>query len=37
MDNILQLIGRNKALFSEDVSGNEIELKRIVSESRFWC
>ncbi|WP_457947367.1 UDP-N-acetylglucosamine 4,6-dehydratase [Enterobacter mori] len=35
MDNILQLIGRNKALFSEDVSGNEIELKRIVSESRF--
>lgn len=35
MDNILQLIGRNKALFSEDVSGNEKELKRIVSESRF--
>ncbi|HBM8319508.1 TPA: UDP-N-acetylglucosamine 4,6-dehydratase [Enterobacter cloacae] len=35
MDNILQLIGRNKALFSEDVSGNEIELKRIVSGSRF--
>ncbi|AUJ80962.1 UDP-N-acetylglucosamine 4,6-dehydratase [Enterobacter cancerogenus] len=35
MDNILQLIGRNKALFSDDVSGNEIELKRIVSESRF--
>jgi len=35
MDNILQLIGRNKALFSEDVSGNEIELKRIVSTSRF--
>jgi FlaA1/EpsC-like NDP-sugar epimerase len=35
MDNILQLIGRNKALFSDDVSGNEKELKRIVSESRF--
>ncbi|HDR2707097.1 UDP-N-acetylglucosamine 4,6-dehydratase [Enterobacter mori] len=35
MDNILQLIGRHKALFSEDVSENEIELKRIVSESRF--
>lgn len=35
MDNILQLIGRNKALFSNDVSGNEKELKKIVSESRF--
>ena len=35
MDNILQLIGRNKALFRDDVSGNEKELKRIVSSSRF--
>ena len=35
MDNILQLIGRNRALFSDDVSGNEKELKKIVSESRF--
>ncbi|WP_312627705.1 UDP-N-acetylglucosamine 4,6-dehydratase [Scandinavium sp.] len=35
MDNILQLIGRTKALFSEDVSGNKKELKRIVSSSRF--
>jgi FlaA1/EpsC-like NDP-sugar epimerase len=29
------LPARNKALFSDDVSGNEKELKRIVSESRF--
>ncbi|WP_297121748.1 UDP-N-acetylglucosamine 4,6-dehydratase [uncultured Enterobacter sp.] len=35
MVNILQLIGRNKALFGDDVSGNEEELKRIVSTSRF--
>lgn len=35
MDNILQLIGRNKALFSDDVSRNEKELKRIVASSRF--
>lgn len=35
MDNLLQLIGRNRALFSDDVSGNEKELKKIVSESRF--
>ncbi|MDH6632068.1 UDP-N-acetylglucosamine 4,6-dehydratase [Lelliottia nimipressuralis] len=35
MDNILQLIGRNKALFGDDVSGNEKKLKRIVSSSRF--
>lgn len=35
MDNILELIGRKKALFNEDVSGNENELKRIVSSSRF--
>jgi len=35
MDNILQLIGRNKALFSNDILASEIELKKIVSESRF--
>lgn len=35
MNNILQLIGRNKNLFSDDVSGNEQELKKIVSSSRF--
>ncbi|HAU5068277.1 UDP-N-acetylglucosamine 4,6-dehydratase [Citrobacter amalonaticus] len=35
MYNILQLIGRNKELFSDDISENEKELKRIVSESRF--
>ncbi|MDI9800214.1 UDP-N-acetylglucosamine 4,6-dehydratase [Citrobacter koseri] len=35
MDNILQLIGRNKALFGDDVSENEKELKRIVAASRF--
>lgn len=35
MDNILQLIGRNKALFVDDVARNEKELKQIVSSSRF--
>ncbi|HAT7664046.1 UDP-N-acetylglucosamine 4,6-dehydratase [Enterobacter hormaechei] len=35
MDNILQLIGRNKKLFSEDISQSENKLKQIVSESRF--
>ncbi|ATF91954.1 UDP-glucose 4-epimerase [Cedecea neteri] len=35
MNNILQLIGRNKELFSQDISVNEKELARIVSESRF--
>ncbi|EHG7581689.1 MULTISPECIES: UDP-N-acetylglucosamine 4,6-dehydratase [Citrobacter] len=35
MDNILELIGRNKKLFSDDISENEKELKRIVSASRF--
>ncbi|MGE4389758.1 MAG: UDP-N-acetylglucosamine 4,6-dehydratase, partial [Citrobacter sp.] len=35
MNNILQLIGRNKELFSDDISENEKELKKIVSESRF--
>lgn len=35
MGNILQLIGRNKALFGDDVSENEEELQRIVATSRF--
>lgn len=35
MDNILQLIGRKKTLFGDDVSGKEKELQRIVSSSRF--
>ncbi|WP_395303215.1 UDP-N-acetylglucosamine 4,6-dehydratase [Pectobacterium polonicum] len=35
MDNILQLIGRTKELFIDDVSANETELKKIVSSSRF--
>ncbi|WP_196210794.1 UDP-N-acetylglucosamine 4,6-dehydratase [Citrobacter sp. Res13-Sevr-PEB04-36] len=35
MDNILQLIGRNKTLFGDDVSAKEKELKEIVSSSRF--
>ena len=35
MGNILQLIGRNKALFGDDVSENEKELQRIVATSRF--
>jgi FlaA1/EpsC-like NDP-sugar epimerase len=35
MSNILPLIGREKELFKEDVSGNNEELERIVSASRF--
>ncbi|MBF0031333.1 UDP-N-acetylglucosamine 4,6-dehydratase [Citrobacter freundii] len=35
MDNILQLIGRNQALFGDDVYENEKELKSIVAASRF--
>ncbi|MEZ9476204.1 UDP-N-acetylglucosamine 4,6-dehydratase [Vibrio splendidus] len=35
MSNILPLIGREKQLFSADITNHEIELKRIVSESRF--
>ncbi|MEZ9398016.1 UDP-N-acetylglucosamine 4,6-dehydratase [Vibrio splendidus] len=35
MSNILPLIGREKELFSTDISNHESELKRIVSESRF--
>jgi FlaA1/EpsC-like NDP-sugar epimerase len=33
--NTLQLIGRNELLFNKDISVNEIELKNIVSNSRF--
>jgi FlaA1/EpsC-like NDP-sugar epimerase len=33
--NILNLIGRNELLFNNDVSGNEAQLKGIVSSSRF--
>lgn len=33
--NILSLIGRNKELFSEDISGHEKELTEAVSSSRF--
>ncbi|MGR5474807.1 UDP-N-acetylglucosamine 4,6-dehydratase [Vibrio astriarenae] len=35
MSNILPLIGREKELFSTDISSHDEELKRIVSESRF--
>lgn len=35
MSNILSLIGREKELFSTDISNHESELKRIVSQSRF--
>ncbi|MEZ8353625.1 UDP-N-acetylglucosamine 4,6-dehydratase [Vibrio splendidus] len=35
MSNILPLIGREKQLFSADITNHETELKRIVSESRF--
>jgi FlaA1/EpsC-like NDP-sugar epimerase len=33
--NILNLIGRNELLFNNDISGNEAQLKEIVSSSRF--
>jgi FlaA1/EpsC-like NDP-sugar epimerase len=33
--NILNLIGRDKELFSEDIANHEIELEKIVSSSRF--
>lgn len=33
--NILELIGRDKALFNDDISEHEVELKRKVSEGRF--
>ncbi|OEF47193.1 UDP-N-acetylglucosamine 4,6-dehydratase [Vibrio splendidus] len=35
MSNILPLIGREKQLFSTDITNHEAELTRIVSESRF--
>ncbi|WP_219017766.1 UDP-N-acetylglucosamine 4,6-dehydratase [Shewanella algae] len=35
MSNILPLIGREKELFSTDITAHNEELKRIVSESRF--
>ncbi|MEG3693089.1 UDP-N-acetylglucosamine 4,6-dehydratase [Vibrio coralliirubri] len=35
MSNILPLIGREKQLFSADITNHEAELTRIVSESRF--
>jgi FlaA1/EpsC-like NDP-sugar epimerase len=35
MSNVLPLIGREKQLFSADITNHETELKRIVSESRF--
>lgn len=35
MNQILSLIGRTKALFENDISSNESELKNIVSQSRF--
>ncbi|WP_229622927.1 UDP-N-acetylglucosamine 4,6-dehydratase [Vibrio parahaemolyticus] len=35
MSNILSLIGRTDALFTQDISNNEVELSKIVSESRF--
>ena len=33
--NVLNLIGRNKSLFTEDISSKNPELKQIVSTSRF--
>ena len=35
MNTILPLIGRTSALFTQDIEQNEVELARIVSESRF--
>ncbi|OCP74960.1 UDP-N-acetylglucosamine 4,6-dehydratase [Vibrio parahaemolyticus] len=35
MSNILSLIGRTDALFTQDISNQEVELSKIVSESRF--
>jgi FlaA1/EpsC-like NDP-sugar epimerase len=35
MSTILSLIGRDKALFSADISNNEAELQRIISQSSF--
>ena len=33
--NMLNLIGRNQALFDEDISGNESRIKELVANSRF--
>lgn len=35
MNNILQLIGRNKELFTQDISVNEQKLRAVVAESSF--
>jgi FlaA1/EpsC-like NDP-sugar epimerase len=35
MDNILNLIGREKCLFNDDISGYEVQLSEIVSDSTF--
>ncbi|MCR9636241.1 UDP-N-acetylglucosamine 4,6-dehydratase [Vibrio alginolyticus] len=35
MSNILSLIGRTDALFTQDISNQEVELSKIISESRF--
>ncbi|MBE3899572.1 UDP-N-acetylglucosamine 4,6-dehydratase [Vibrio parahaemolyticus] len=35
MSNMLSLIGRTDALFTQDISNHEVELSKIVSESRF--
>lgn len=35
MSNILPLIGRDKELFESDINQHDLELKRIVSESKF--
>lgn len=35
MNSILTLIGRTDALFTQDISNHEVELSKIVSESRF--
>ncbi|MFH4402017.1 UDP-N-acetylglucosamine 4,6-dehydratase [Vibrio diabolicus] len=35
MSNILSLIGRTDALFTQDISNHEVELSKIVSQSRF--
>ena len=35
MSNILPLIGRTDALFSQDIAQHDVELSRIVSESSF--
>lgn len=35
MNNILKLIGRNKELFTKDISDNQKELTNIVAQSRF--